>query len=171
MKQWYRLLAAGLALALLTGCAGGAAPSGQAAQPMNPGTGDAKVDAVPSGTADKALVDFGGKLLVQVRDEGENTLVSPLSVLFCLAMCANGAEGDTLQEFLDALGGGVTLEELNGSCASLIEDYLSLEGSTECSIAGGLWIDERMTPNEDFLNRCADIYRAGAYEEIGRAHV
>ena len=29
MKQWYRLLAAGLALALLTGCAGGAAPSGQ----------------------------------------------------------------------------------------------------------------------------------------------
>ena len=34
MKQWYRLLAAGLALALLTGCAGGAAPSGQAAQPM-----------------------------------------------------------------------------------------------------------------------------------------
>ncbi len=164
MKQWYRLLAAGLALALLTGCAGGAAPSGQAAQPMNPGTGDAKVDAVPSGTADKALVDFGGKLLVQVREEGENTLVSPLSVLFCLAMCANGAEGDTLQEFLDALGGGVTLDELNGSCASLIEDYLSLEGSTECSIAGGLWIDERMTPNEDFLNRCADIYQAGAYE-------
>jgi len=34
MKQWYRLLAAGLALALLTGCAGGAAPSGQAAQPI-----------------------------------------------------------------------------------------------------------------------------------------
>ena len=26
------------------------------------------MDAVPSGTADKALVDFGGKLLVQVRE-------------------------------------------------------------------------------------------------------
>ena len=164
MKKWHRVIAAGLALALLAGCTNGTIHSGQAAKPLDPGTGSAKVEAKPSAAADKALVDFGGKLLGQVRKEGENTLVSPLSVLLCLAMCANGAEGDTLQEFLDALGGGAALDELNSSCASLINDYLSLEGSTECSIAGGLWVDERMTPNQDFLGRCADVYRAGAYQ-------
>jgi len=100
-----------------------------------------------------------------MRTEGENTLISPLSVLLCLSMCANGAEGDTLQAFLDTLGGGVTLEELNANCASLVEDYLNLEGSTQCNIAGSLWLDEQLLQaDEDFLARCAAAYRAGVYQ-------
>ena len=61
-----------------------------------------------------------------MRGAGENALVSPLSVLLCLSMCANGAQGETLQEFLDILGGGVDLDTLNASCASLLEDYLKI---------------------------------------------
>lgn len=162
--KWYRMLAAGLVLALLTGCAGGTLPAGQAAKALTPGGESVKVEPRALPEADRALGDFGGRLLTQVRNVGENTLISPLSILLCLAMCANGAEGDTLQEFLDALGGGAALEDLNASCASLIEDYLALEGSTQCNIAGGLWVDDRMSADEDFLRRCADIYRAGVYQ-------
>lgn len=156
--KWHRILAAGLALALLAGCTDGGV------RPLTPDGGNAPAAGRPSDTADRALGAFGGRLLSQVRQEGENTLVSPLSVLLCLSMCANGAQGDTLQEFLDTLGGGVDLDTLNASCASLMEDCLSLEGSTECSIAGSLWVDERLTVNEDFLSRCADLYRAETYQ-------
>mgnify|MGYP001071490393 CR=1 FL=1 len=159
--NWYRMIAAGLSLALLAGCAGGT----QAAKSLTPSTGgSAAVEPKLVPEADRALGNFGGKLLSQVRKEGENTLVSPLSVLLCLSMCANGAEGEALQEFLDTLGGGTDLDGLNANCASLMEDYLRLGGSTQCSIAGGLWADERLRVNEDFLQRCADIYRSGAYQ-------
>ena len=133
-------------------------------KPLTPDSGSAPAAGIPSDTADRALGDFGGRLLFQVRGAGENALVSPLSVLLCLSMCANGAQGETLQEFLDILGGGVDLDTLNASCASLLEDYLSLEGSTECNIAGSLWVDDRLSANADFLSRCTEYYRAGIYQ-------
>ena len=156
--KWHRILAAGLAMALLAGCTGGGVKL------LTPDSGSAPAAGIPSDTADRALGDFGGRLLFQVRGAGENALVSPLSVLLCLSMCANGAQGETLQEFLDILGGGVDLDTLNASCASLLEDYLSLEGSTECNIAGSLWVDDRLSANADFLSRCTESYRAGIYQ-------
>lgn len=170
MKKWYRLLAAGLSLALLAGCSGGTASLGQGsgAGPLQLSAGKpaGEVPGTPvrSEKADGALGRFGASLLAGVRTEGENTLVSPLSVLLCLSMCANGAEGETLQAFLDTLGGGVTLEELNANCATLVEEYLGLEGSTQCNIAGSLWLDDQLRANEDFLTRCAASYRAGVYQ-------
>ena len=162
--KYYRMIAAGLVLALLAGCTGGTLSAVQSAKALTPGEGSAKVEPKALPEADRELGVFGGRLLTQARKEGENTLISPLSILLCLAMCANGAEGDTLQEFLDILGDGAALGDLNASCASLIEDYLTLEGSTQCNIAGGLWVDDRMSADGDFLRRCADIYRAGVYQ-------
>ncbi len=157
-----RFLSLGLALLLLGGCA--AAGSGRALTPAPAGTGTAPVRPAPSAEADYALGAFGAALLAQVRQEGENTLVSPLSALLCLSMTANGAAGETLEAFLEVLGGGVSLEELNASCAALMEDYRGLEGTTRCNIANGLWIGTGWTADDGFLRRCADTYGAGLYQ-------
>ena len=157
-----RFLSLGLALLLLGGCA--AAGGGRALTPAPAGAGTAPVRPAPSAEADYALGAFGAALLAQVRQEGENTLVSPLSALLCLSMTANGAAGETLEAFLEVLGGGVSLEELNASCAALMEDYRGLEGTTRCNIANGLWIGTGWTADDGFLRRCADTYGAGLYQ-------
>ena len=154
-----RFLSLGLALLLLGGCA--AAGSGRALTPAPAGTGTAPVRPAPSAEADYALGAFGAALLAQVRQEGEN---SPLSALLCLSMTANGAAGEMLEAFLEVLGGGVSLEELNASCAALMEDYRGLEGTTRCNIANGLWIGTGWTADDGFLRRCADTYGAGLYQ-------
>ena len=44
------------------------------------------------------MYDFSVKLLQTTCDRGENTLVSPMSVLSALTMTANGARGETLAQ-------------------------------------------------------------------------
>ena len=50
------------------------------------------------------VADFGIRLLRASMEEGENTLISPLSVLAALSMTANGAEGETLTQMETVLG-------------------------------------------------------------------
>ena len=45
--------------------------------------------------------------------EGKNVLISPLSIQLALAMTANGASGETLEEMQALLGGDIPLDELN----------------------------------------------------------
>lgn len=157
---------------LLTGC------SGSGVRRLEPTAAPEPVGASASEDLDRAAADFGLELLRQAREEGENTFLSPLSVLLCLAMTANGAEGDTLAEFQDILAGGGELDGLNANCASLLEDYGALEGGASLSIAGSLWLDGRMEVRDAFVGRCretygaecfsADFTAAAAKEEINR---
>ena len=45
-----------------------------------------------------AVTDFAVRLLRESAKSGENTLISPLSVLYALSMTANGADGNTLAQ-------------------------------------------------------------------------
>ena len=58
-----------------------------------------------------AITDFAIRLFQTSEENGKNTLVSPLSVLCALAMTANAAEDETLQQMEDVLG--MTTEEMN----------------------------------------------------------
>ena len=62
-------------------------------------------------TQNAAVTDFAVRLFKASATEGKNTLISPLSVLYALAMTANGAEKETLEEMQSVLG--MTTEELN----------------------------------------------------------
>lgn len=64
--------------------------------------GCAGTDAMPWYNAE--IADFGVRLLRESMEEGENTLISPVSVLAALSMTANGAEGDTLTQMETVLG-------------------------------------------------------------------
>ena len=111
--------------------------------------------------AQTALAGFGLDLLRGTRDQtGEPALISPLSAALALSMAANGADGDTLEQFEAVLSGGAGLDMLNALCQELTADYQSLDGSTECSIANSLWVDPEGMIREDFIGRCGGIFDA-----------
>ena len=105
------------------------------------------------------MYDFSVKLLQTTCDQEENTLASPMSVLFALAMTANGAQGETRTQMEKILGGSV--EQLNGALAGLGQ-----ENDSPLYLANSIWFAEggRITPNPDFLQVNADYYRAGVFE-------
>ena len=159
MKQALSLLlAAVLGLGLPSGCSQASAVRELTAS---------KLSATPSESEEvnSALSDFGLELLQRSREAGKaSTLVSPLSVALALSMTANGAEGETLAQFQEVLGGGVDLVELNGACVQLTRDYQSLGGSTKCSIANSLWVDPDGQIKDDFVGKCQGIFDAQVFQ-------
>ena len=151
------LLACVLGLSALSGCAPASAAKELTAS---------KLSASPSNSEEvnQALSAFGLELLRLARDgEKSSVLVSPLSVALALSMTANGAEGETLAQFQEVLGGGTDLVELNGACVQLMQDYQSLGGSTKCSIANSLWVDPEGQIKDEFIGKCRGIFDAQVF--------
>lgn len=107
--------------------------------------------------------------------KGENSLVSPVSVLAALAMTANGARGETLSEMRKTLSLGLEGEELNAYLTAYLEQ-LTGDKSAKIEIANSIWFRENadapkgdsdapqvFTPNEEFLQANADIFGADIF--------
>lgn len=122
-----------------------------------------KLDDIQLASADvPAVTDFAVRLFKASAEEGKNTLVSPLSVLFALSMTANGADNETLEQMEAVLGMPVT--QLN----IWLQDYMAQLPATEkykLSLANSVWInnDSRFSVEQDFLQTNADYYGADIY--------
>ena len=68
-------------------------------------------DEEAAAAGNKSLANLGVTLLQKTREDSKNTLVSPLSVMYALAMTANGAKGTTLKQMEDTLG--IELDGMN----------------------------------------------------------
>ena len=99
-----------------------------------------------------------------VKSEGENVLISPLSVQSALAMTANGASGQTLEEMERLLGGELSIGELNEYLCGYIGS-LPTDGKYKVSLANSIWFREcaGFEVFEDFLQTNAKYYGAQAY--------
>ena len=143
----------------LTGCA----TTVQAANLME-GVTPNKVSALEDLSGNNsAVTDFAVRLFKASEENGKNTLISPLSVLCALAMTANGAEDETLQQMEDVLG--MTTEEMNLYIYSYMQKLPQNE-KYKLSLANSIWFteDERFTVNQDFLQTNADYYGADIYK-------
>ena len=143
----------------LTGCA----TTVQAANLME-GVTPNKVSALEDLSGNNsAVTDFAVRLFKASEENGKNTLISPLSVLCALAMTANGAEDETLQQMEDVLG--MTTEEMNLYIYSYMQKLPQNE-KYKLSLANSIWFTdhERFTVNQDFLQTTADYYRADIYK-------
>ena len=109
------------------------------------------------------VTDFAVRLFQASEKSGENTLISPLSVLCALAMTANGADGETLEQMEAVLG--MTAEELNRYLYSYMKS-LPQGKDNKLSLANSIWFteDKRFTVNQDFLQLNADYYGADIYQ-------
>ena len=109
------------------------------------------------------VTDFAIRLFKETNENGENTLISPLSVLCALAMTANGAEGETLTQMESVLG--MSVEELNLYLYTYVNSLPEGE-KYKLSLANSIWFtdDARFNVSRDFLQANADYYGADVYK-------
>ena len=122
------------------------------------------VDVLPDMDAGAAAAaDFGVRLFKTSMEEGENTLISPLSVLYALAMTANGADGETLTQMEKVLG--MDVDNLNSYMLAYL-DLLPESKDYKMSLANSIWFkdDPDFIVEQSFLQTNADYYGAGAYK-------
>ncbi|MBE6648521.1 MAG: serine protease [Ruminococcaceae bacterium] len=111
----------------------------------------------------KAYTEFAVELFKKsLSEDGKNTLISPLSVIYALGLTANGADGNTLSQMEDVLNFNVS--DLNNYLYSYAKQKAKDESAT-LSIANSIWFiddEERLKVNHDFLQKNADYYNAAA---------
>ncbi|MBO4289793.1 MAG: serpin family protein [Lachnospiraceae bacterium] len=121
---------------------------------------------VPAKAADEAFRAASMQFDLEVfrraaaEQKGENILVAPVSMQLALAMTANGAKGETLQQMEKVLG--LPLEELNQYLKSY-SDSLTKKSAVKFSIANSVWLRNDgllKAVEESFLQAVADHYAA-----------
>ena len=108
----------------------------------------------------QAMMDFAVRLLQASDTDGKNVLISPLSVMYALAMTANGAESKTLSQMENVLG--MPRSTMNRFFSQYAKDINHAEDET-LSIANSIWSNSLrpdVTISEGFLNSVTDNYSA-----------
>lgn len=110
-------------------------------------------------TSNEAYLDLSAKLFKESLDENENTLISPFSIFYAMAMTANGARGKTLKEFEKKVF-GMKLSALNAFSKN------SAKTGKELQLANGIWFkdDEDVKTREDFLKKMKKLYASEVKE-------
>ena len=98
---------------------------------------------------------------------GKNTLVSPSSAAFALGMTANGADGSTLKQMLDVMGGGVDMDTFNSNMNLWISrTHENNTDKSKLSIANSVWVKDKdnLTTTEQFAKSCKEVYNAEMFK-------
>lgn len=109
-----------------------------------------------------AVTDFAVRLFANTH-QNANTLISPLSVLYALAMVLNGAEGETLAQIENVLQ--ISRDDLNEYLYSYAKN-LPQGDKYKLLLANSVWLkqDEKFTVNPEFLQTNANYYGADIYK-------
>ena len=125
---------------------------------------DVDTDVDLTGGGGTAAADFAVRLFRAGMTEGENSLISPVSVLYALAMTANGAVGEARTQMEAVLG--MPVESWNEYLHAWMERLPTDGERYKLSLANAIWFKdvESFTVNPDFLQLNADYYGAGIYK-------
>ncbi len=134
-----------------------------------------KPNAVPvyndfAGSESIAVSDFAAKLLQQSFKDDKSTVISPISVLYALAMTANGADGETLSQMENVFG--MDIDTVNNYLHSTVSALPSDEGYT-VDLANSVWIKDdegKFVVEEDFLKAVKSYYDTGVFKETFDDH-
>lgn len=92
----------------------------------------------------------------------DSKVVSPLSVAYLMGMLANGADGNTQQEIMKAIGcEGINVEQLNELYKGLIESAGRKDKQTTINIANYVAINKHYRLHDSFAQAVKDNYHAG----------
>ena len=109
-------------------------------------------DSVADFSARSASLALGGST--------ENSLYSPISLWFALAICAESAGGETRDALLDALG---LSGEAAGTAKALYNRLYTDNEMGALKLSNSLWVNETFTVNQDFLTQAAEDFYAHSY--------
>ncbi len=123
------------------------------------GVDEIEVNEEPKGDEGIKISDFGLRLLSASRKEGENTLLSPLSIISAMGMVSNGASGETLEEMEDCF-------DLNTSALNTYLYHYKSSGHEGLHIANAMWLkDEKEIKMKDvFLKKVKTYFNAALYQ-------
>lgn len=109
-----------------------------------------------------------GYSLLKTLSDGENTLISPMSLSFALAMLQNGAEGETLSGILNVMG-ETTDEGVNAKYNGLLSN-LSKSGDKDdknaltVMLGNSFWLRDSLTPKQAFVDDLVTYFDAEVYK-------
>ncbi len=119
-------------------------------------------------TKQKSLVISGNTFSINLlkaisEDEAptDNFMISPLSINLALAMTANGAKNNTLDEMLQVLGfEGYEMSDFNELFKLIVYELLNLDNKVNLSIANSIWYRDSFAPLQSFLDTNEEYYDA-----------
>lgn len=106
------------------------------------------------------------KEVCAVAEPNENIMVSPLSLSELLLMLANGAEGETRQQIMDALQmGGLSAESASQTFYSINYYLCNADPKTKVSICNSIWIDNGLDVKSDYIKNNSLWFGADSYHQ------
>ena len=114
----------------------------------------------------KAYASFAAELFARARKTGENSLVSPLSVVCALAMAFTGAKGETLSQFEKCFdrSGGLGIDGIDAGIAGTISGLYRSE-SAYTDAANSIWVKKSPDIRLDggFIEKNERYFRSDVY--------
>jgi len=120
---------------------------------------------------DQSLVEANNSLGINIFlelakvGEGQNLIISPVSIIIALGIAYNGSDSETrlaMEKTLQFEDMGI--EELNTGFAGLLKILNDLDSEVELNVANSLWVRKGIGFNEDFLQRNRDYFKAKVAE-------
>ncbi|MBR5538286.1 MAG: serpin family protein [Clostridia bacterium] len=110
---------------------------------------------------------FADSLMLCTKADG-NRMLSPYSAKMCLALLANGAEGETKEEILNAIGIS-DLDAYNDEVKALLSRYESYAAALSLNTANSLWLNQSAFSGKgkfiaDYREKMVNFYSADARE-------
>ena len=111
-----------------------------------------------------AAANFAFELLKESNKaeyEGDSLLISPLSVMLALSMTANGAAGETLEQFEQVLCGKMDIDDLNAQLFNYTSS-LSSTDKAKFNLANAVWLTSApsFSVNRHFISRIENTFDA-----------
>lgn len=97
---------------------------------------------------------------------GKNVMISPESVITCLALAANGADGETLKEMETVICPGLSMQDLNEYLFSYNDGREDNE-DVIFNNANSIWIrndEDRIKINDGYLGKIKTYYDAAVFK-------
>lgn len=137
--------------------------TGTTATELTSGRALAEQGSVEPEPASLDTYDFSLDLLraCATEEPDENTLLSPLSVLYALSMVENGASGETLAQIEAATG--MSADVLSSTLQS--RAVRAADSGSQLSLANSVWLrdSDGLRVSDDYLDACATSLGAQAY--------
>lgn len=127
-------------------------------------TPDTQITRVSLNEAQKGYVEAGNAMAFRFLDKlygGKNLVCSPLSLQYALAMTANGASGETLQEIIDFLGYGADgIDALNEYSKILMEQLPAVDLDVKLKVVDAILVNDRFPLLPAFKKTVEESYYA-----------
>jgi len=110
--------------------------------------------------------DFAFNLLRETDKEagGGNLFLSPMGVTIVASMLANGAEGKTYDEIVEAIGlKGYSLEQVNGCYQTLVAALMKADSEVALSLANSIWVAQDLGLKKKFASNMEKTFDAESF--------